>query len=1520
MYDYYLKYNAVDGTLKKVISDGTETILTTDDLSGWEIVQEESKNVLVLKGLDFGTTCNYGLYVEGNESDTYVIRAQEDTNNSITVCYSGVEENSYGIYADSYNMNIIGVGALDVNVYTDNASISGMYASAFSIDTSSLNMNIKNTFQSGWNRAIYAKDTININSCIVDIDGVGEKVSAISSKLDMNLTTSNITVNIEAKTMNAIESTSGKVSFNKTILNCPSLKTTTDKSYVVYSYTLLEILNESDIDINFSSTECAETDSSYYTNKQVMLYSEMEINIDNSSIDITLDGYCVDVIIANQLGKYSLNGEINISNTSVNIDGNVNYVRGITTMFNQNDITLTGSNIVMNVAPKSNVSGYFSQYSCIYNDFRNINVVNTSVNLTLGETAIDESTVVRYAEGYGMFASRDIVMSSGSIIKVSGKGNDSEGIFYSDNITVNASKVDINLDSRISYNNNVFLAYENLNIINNSDIDIIVNSISTGTYKCSDTECTENHQYIQYGLNVENDLTITSSTLDMSLNSTRLMGIYCAGKTTITKGVLNCHDMLSTSQNSYIILSVGGLDILDNSDIDIDFTSTEASTVTKYDYNGNPYEAYAYTQYLIYSNGDINVNNSNINLDMDLCRGAGIECYGGNINIVNSKVDILDYKVDIFFGIEADEEYVADKTEYKGNILISNTKITMKGKQKYSEDKAYGIWSDWGAITIQESSKINIDMCANYIIGIEAYEKDVTFNDSYIDINTYSETSDSYTYGIYCSNAKVIMDKAIINMNIMTEGFTAIGTWYWSNESTDPDICITNSHIDIKGKGVTEDYGFGMSAGMRVNIDSSDVNIDIEGCVVRGIYGYQSVTIKNSNTIIYAGTESNSTTISCSQYSDENKKVSLLGGSAIFKGGMCAVDGNLTLDTSSDPNYGVIAASTLYDGSTLTEYNSANLSTYKYLVIGHNETYEYKYFASTGEIYANGSDTPLDATALADLGISIIKEGTSNVLVMNTLNITTSKDVALWTIGDVDIQLNDGSVNNLVTQGTTVADYYGIKVIGNIKLSGKGTLNLNKTSASDSDANYYGIYSYYDVNIEEENVDLADSKMKIIVSNQATIGNTYGLYASDTYTKCANVSIQVNENNSTSYGIYANNEIVMNDGQVEIIADKVVNVVPTLVNVAISDAVQDTTSIIPSDSNSIMNYNYVMIMPNYYLRYENGKMYINDSVTQASVVNWSVNLDGNLQLDNFIFKTVAKYGLCVVGVNTIALSENSSNYIDLKYMGQDTAYAIYSDSQLSIQSLDGDNKGTLYIDDCRSEKETGAIYSKENIIINQVDIVLSADVVTYKGIISDKAITFNKAVVNFADIKTKEGDSNVIQAKTGIDIINSSDIDVTFVSEDKTTYMYTNSYNQSFKKYKYTQNIIETYKNINITDSNVTMNNKACVSKGIVSYDGNISMTNANIDIITESDSAYVILADYKNEKMGASSVGKINILNSIINIDANQLVYEDDNINGGCVAINATNNAIEIKSSTIDLQMDLQYMHILLQKSHMHF
>jgi hypothetical protein len=179
-----------------------------------------------------------------------------------------------------------------------------------------------------------------------------------------------------------IETTNGKITLDNAKVNVPSYSAKKQLTHGIWSGGELEIINESDIDINFTSEE-EEYDSSNYCYKygSEIIYSTENMSIRNSYIEIIADiyeGYAIS----------NTDGTIDIEETAIVINAIGDNVFGIGTFLDKGNCntgnyisTISDSNITFTAKPKTTVeSGKYKYSSVVYAEMDKISITDTDID------------------------------------------------------------------------------------------------------------------------------------------------------------------------------------------------------------------------------------------------------------------------------------------------------------------------------------------------------------------------------------------------------------------------------------------------------------------------------------------------------------------------------------------------------------------------------------------------------------------------------------------------------------------------------------------------------------------------------------------------------------------------------------------------------------------------------------------------------------------------------------------------------------------------------------------------------------------------------------------------------------------------------------------------------------------------------------------------------------------------------------------------------------------------------------
>ncbi|MBE5934978.1 MAG: carbohydrate-binding domain-containing protein [Lachnospiraceae bacterium] len=494
------------------------------------------------------------------------------------------------------------------------------------------------------------------------------------------------------------------------------------------------------------------------------------------------------------------------------------------------------------------------------------------------------------------------------------------------------------------------------------------------------------------------------------------------------------------------------------------------------------------------------------------------------------------------------------------------------------------------------------------------------------------------------------------------------------------------------------------AASKNIEIGSAVVNIDMNNTNEEYDFGVYGIVTKIGDLIINKGAIVNiSNTFGIGVYIKRDLIIN--GGYIKIQSDTQAIDWyyNITLGST----VGLINAAYDYDGLDRAEYDgdeyfysNQNLA---YMEIG--EIYDFTlYIDSNGNIYKDStSGATLSDAEKSSIGISTKSTSSEVNVILDNMYFVTSKSVALnlaTSSKNSKITLKEGTENRIIA--TNEESNYKYRSIGidsnsNLTIDGEGTLivdNIYVYTDYNNDKigiNTSGDLTFNNGNINIKGLDMGTNMYGINATGSVTINNgkinikggsynvteVNGIKGNTVTINGGKVVIDIkDENGNSTTGISGNNAINFNDGVIEISAGIICSKVPIMTSnkLKITKVLKNGGN----EENSVNNsefttgiYEYVKIIPNYYLIYNSGKLYAShDTSTEVTVPNCDVN-NGKIVMDGFEFETSASYGLKCQGNVTLELTQGSKNKISINYQngGNDNSSVIYGTGTLKIDGV-----------------------------------------------------------------------------------------------------------------------------------------------------------------------------------------------------------------------------------------------------------
>lgn len=823
---------------------------------------------------------------------------------------------AYGIY--SYcGMNVSNTMCLgeemdftstdyDIDIYGDNGEVYGIYAVEYDYSICNMNIHIHIDGTAGYSTGIMGLNDpmyINNSNIVMDIQSTSKTYYnadydetydtcqfGIYNYSDITIENSRIEGNMDAWTVDFLESYYGKVTIKNTDIIGESINSEYDHSYVIYGDTGVDILDDSYINISFESSETDE--------EQYIINADDEINIESSEIYVQANmnkGY---VVFADEE-----NIDIEGSNITANITGE--QVAGIFVSADNDDYI-----------PDNSDKGII--------DIKAKDGVKSNINLTI--TKKSDNTMARG------ISTNNIAKISDSDITMTLDGKEVEGIYASENININRVTGSINVGSSTSAKGMYTQTASSKTSMGDSSIDIYAGgtaidtkNLELGKTKEMTTEILEastaykniaagqsygvndkitypgkydaSYKYVklgnvngysykfdvdngefskvytdgtseviedvpgkhtvayadgEYTLQLENFTLFTTAPIAIDVfsasnNNTKVGNIEFIGDNTIT---------LLEGYNTYVDLNGSGIDNrqrtsiyakglkelnvlgsgtytfvpINKDDINIvQHLGIATNSILNFSLNNyNIYTPNAYRIMGIYVENNVNLNNVNYYFDINNIK-FGVPVYAAMVNINDSTLTIEDSDITNTSVIEYIYG-VASMIEL--NMQRSTIDIDIaEGNDQLTIIGVYVQGGDCNIIgTATNKSVLDMDIqSAHYVGGIVG--QDIIFNNVIMDFDATSNSSD-YIIGIVCNTIK--SNTSLIDISIkngpLAYGIQAMETW---TKSDDGDDNNDYSIIDMKDTNLTIDleadklYGFMISG----NISEEDEENIIEQVV-----------------------------------------------------------------------------------------------------------------------------------------------------------------------------------------------------------------------------------------------------------------------------------------------------------------------------------------------------------------------------------------------------------------------------------------------------------------------------------------------------------------------------------------------------------------------------------------------------------------------------------------------------------------------------------------------------------------
>lgn len=1244
--------------------DSGTAVLSDDIKDNISATVVDGKTIITLTNFRLDTKAKYGLYIKENDVEIRLVGENyikcNNSSKGAAIYVEGTNADGADVVG---NLTIVddttqsGVGELDVvGSATKNYLTEGILANNnVTIGSGLICSTIINSTEGKSINAIHANKDVNIRGGVVFATANGECEDAIQAEKIVNITGGVITaigdgstassgiwgkygVTIDGGLVNASAYANGGygIGTSKVITISETTEGTTYVNVNVNDNNEAAIVGEEEIIINGGEIQSKAINE----NSPSCIYSPHKVYMKDGKVKTISDG-------------------INATGFSV-----INDVRsetaGIIIENGQVDVTVHGDDI----------AGIYGQYCPITINNGDINVQSDS----------ELSSAIRSNNS-------EIIIKDGKIdIDMKGKG--SEGLGGDNGVNITGGEFDITVLGDVidngdsTYDNSIGIHSMSGNVsINATKVNIVADgsmvygirsngttTISGGIFTVNATgnECT--------GIRGETGLDITGGELNVITEGFDTEGIYAPnGTVTIGGGTVT----VSSTGDTAVGRSAGG--IVGIIGVIIKDGVVNASAIGS-DMNS------------IYSGGNVTINGGNTTVIASADEATNKECTG-----IRGKtgIEITDGELDITTDGYSSEGINSPE----GNVIFSGGVITAhsQGERAYPIKSNHNI--DISNCTITATAE------GNQCTGIRGVTG-VKFSNSEIDVTARGKNME----GIYAPEGTVTIGGGNITVN-------SIG-----NCTGESDICDSGGIIGYNGvtinagtiKSTTDgDYAGAIYSQQEIAINGGSVTAIAQGGNNQSsaIYGLSDIQITAGK--VYASSDGTSGNAMVSA----NGALAVSGGLVIAKGlgndstGMrfdngvtitggeirvsakerialsTATCNNMTLSNSAGQDVRLVEASTVYkDKYTSSDLvdspNLANLSSYYYIKICGFAPFYLRYYADRNEMYKVTSegvqdDTPLSNGAIVS-GWTTVTEEDNNKLVLNGFNFITTTPIGLEVVGEAKNIVLKGDNNIQLTNVSSTS--YGIKGDNNITFTGKGTLGVtyNNDNYENSSNVFNGVYATGDISVTNSTINI-----------DAQENTCYGINSSGNV-NLYNTNATINSIGKAGYGIQVSNEknLTITGGQVIALGGKdPINV--AYENFTMSDLGDYSTRILEVSKNfdgsgalqytsksAMINYNYkymkIGVVPNYYFRYENNKMYkvpkIGEAVELTTdgelVPGWSIT-SGKLELNGFEFVTTAEKVLDIVGETELVVSGNNS--IRTVYnKTQATNYGICSDSKLTM--------------------------------------------------------------------------------------------------------------------------------------------------------------------------------------------------------------------------------------------------------------
>ena len=477
-------------------------------------------------------------------------------------------------------------------------------------------------------------------------------------------------------------------------------------------------------------------------------------------------------------------------------------------------------------------------------------------------------------------------------------------------------------------------------------------------------------------------------------------------------------------------------------------------------------------------------NNAEVNIDVATtkCNEDGSGISSGRLHITESIVNvkmngkaIVGLKTVYTIG----EEYPEVPAEYKREMIIDRSKVTIKGNKCY--DSA----------------------------AIAAYDSNATISGSEIDVNVKNSEKVATKNGLYGINVwrensveggDISIDNSNIDIKVYNNEAAAIQAFN--------DITTSNSNIEASVDGEEQNpWMVGINVGGKLTVNSGRVvakgkneAINIKDMTVDNIDSKLVLDTNNSVNVIVASTDYN--------IADVDK-----------------------YSTSSWWDYKYMEIGTIHD--YYLKFVAENKTMYK--VTTEQETTT----NSEGKTVVNMVDvasTPIesDGWSIGIVNDDMIKKGEYNelykglpILELDNMQFVTNQLYGLYIEGDCVINVKDGTRNLIEATGVNDSPYtYSIYSDNNIKFVGNGDIDLYSVKAKKIDA---GNTSY---GISVNDIEINNTTINITVRGY----DTYGIYVNsmECNIRGGNITLDMQASHY-AYGLYSNSNMsIFNDAILDI--------------------------------------------------------------------------------------------------------------------------------------------------------------------------------------------------------------------------------------------------------------------------------------------------------------------------------------------------------------------------------------------------